>query len=164
MDGEHNVETTRFILNGAAVAVTAPSDERLSDSLRERLGARDVKIGCNAGDCGACSVLLDGQVVCSCLTPTHKAEGRRIETVAGLVTTDPLAQALAGRFQDHGAAQCGFCTPGMVMSCAALLAKNPAPTRAECAEGISGNICRCGTYLNIFRAMDRASALAKGGK
>ena len=127
MAAEENVETTRFILNGAAVAVTAPPDERLSDSLRERLGARDVKIGCNAGDCGACSVLLDGQVVCACLTPTCKADGRRIETVAGLVATDLVAQALSGRFQDHGAAQCGFCTPGMMVASVALLRQEPEP-------------------------------------
>lgn len=153
MDGERSAEVTRFILNGAAVAVTAPADERLSDSLRERLGARDVKIGCNAGDCGACSVLLDGQVICSCLTPTQKAEGRRVETVAGLVASDPVAQALAGRFQDHGAAQCGFCTPGMVTASVALLRQEPEPDEAAITRALGGVLCRCTGYRRIIDAV-----------
>ena len=153
MDGEHGLAATRFILNGAAVAVTAPPGERLSDTLRERLGARDVKIGCNAGDCGACSVLIDGQVVCSCLTPTHKAEGRRIETVGGLIATDPLAQALAGRFQDHGAVQCGFCTPGMVTASVALLREEPQPDEAAITRALGGVLCRCTGYRKIIDAV-----------
>ena len=162
MQGEHSAETTRFILNGAAVVVTAPPDERLSDSLRERLGARDVKIGCNAGDCGACSVLLDGQVVCACLTPTHKAEGRRIETVAGLVTTDPVAQALAGRFQDHGAAQCGFCTPGMMTASVALLRQQAEPDEAAITRALGGVLCRCTGYRKIIDAVASVPAALAG--
>ncbi len=153
MDGEHGLGATRFTLNGASVAVVAPPGERLSDTLRERLGARDVKIGCNAGDCGACSVLIDGQVVCSCLTPTQKAEGRRIETVGGLVATDPLAQALAGRFQDHGAAQCGFCTPGMVTASVALLREVPQPDEAAITRALGGVLCRCTGYRKIIDAV-----------
>ncbi|WP_413873373.1 molybdopterin-dependent oxidoreductase [Albidovulum sp.] len=164
MRDEVNAATTRFILNGAAVAVSAPADERLSESLRERLGARDVKIGCNAGDCGACSVLLDGAVVCSCLTPTRKAEGRRVETVAGLVATDPLAQALAGRFQDHGAAQCGFCTPGMMTSSVALLREDPAPDEAAITRALGGVLCRCTGYRKIIDAVASVpAALAEAG-
>ena len=162
MDGEHGLGATRFILNGAAVAVTAPPGERLSDTLRERLGARDVKIGCNAGDCGACSVLIDGQVVCSCLTPTHKAEGRKIETVAGLVTTDPLAQALAGRFQDHGAAQCGFCTPGMMTASVALLREDPRPDEAAITRALGGVLCRCTGYRKIIDAVASVPAALAG--
>ncbi|WP_413870117.1 molybdopterin-dependent oxidoreductase [Albidovulum sp.] len=153
MRDEANAGTTRFTLNGAAVAVSAPADERLSDSLRERLGAREVKIGCNAGDCGACSVLVDGAVVCSCLTPTRKAEGRRVETVAGLVATDPVAQALAQRFQDHGAAQCGFCTPGMVTASVALLRQDPAPDEAAITRALGGVLCRCTGYRKIIDAV-----------
>jgi aerobic-type carbon monoxide dehydrogenase small subunit (CoxS/CutS family) len=99
----------------------------------------------------------------SCLLLALDVAGRDVTTVEGLAVGDRLHPVQQG-FVEEDAMQCGFCTPGMVMSCAALLAKNPAPTRAECAEGISGNICRCGTYLNIFRAVDRAAALAKGGK
>ena len=129
---------TRFRLNGTGVEVAAEPGERLSETLRERLGARDVKIGCNAGDCGACSVLIDGQVVCACLTPTRKAEGRQVETVAGLVAADPVAQALAQRFQDHGAAQCGFCTPGMMTVSVALLRADPAPDEAAITRALGG--------------------------
>lgn len=164
MCDETQGETTRFNLNGADVAVAAPPDERLSETLRERLGARDVKIGCNAGDCGACSVLLDGQVVCSCLTPTRKAEGRRIETVAGLVTKDPLAQALAQRFQDHGAAQCGFCTPGMMAASVALLRQEPEPDEAAIADALGGVLCRCTGYRKIIDAVAAVpAALAEAG-
>ncbi|KAB2884739.1 MAG: molybdopterin-dependent oxidoreductase [Albidovulum sp.] len=153
MPGEARVEMTRFILNGALVAVSAPPDERLSDSLRERLGARDVKIGCNAGDCGACSVLIDGQVVCSCLTPTRKAEGHRVETVAGLVADDRVARTLAQRFQDHGAAQCGFCTPGMMTASVALLRQEPAPDEAAIIRALGGVLCRCTGYRKIIDAV-----------
>lgn len=153
MPGEIHGDATRFTLNGAAVAVSAPPDERLSETLRERLGARDVKIGCNAGDCGACSVLVDGQVVCSCLTPTRKAEGRRVETTAGLVAADPLAQALARRFQDHGAAQCGFCTPGMITASVALLREVPAPDEAAITRALGGVLCRCTGYRKIIDAV-----------
>ena len=153
MPGEARVEMTRFILNGAVVAVSAPPDERLSDSLRERLGARDVKIGCNAGDCGACSVLIDGQVVCSCLTPTRKAEGHRVETVAGLVADDRVARTLAQRFQDHGAAQCGFCTPGMMTASVALLRQEPVPDEAAIIRALGGVLCRCTGYRKIIDAV-----------
>lgn len=153
MRGERRDETTRFVLNGVAVAVTTPAEERLSDSLRERLGARDVKIGCNAGDCGACSVLVEGEVVCACLTPTRKAEGRQVETVAGLVAADPVAQALAGRFQDHGAAQCGFCTPGMMTASVALLRRDPAPDEAAITRALGGVLCRCTGYRKIIDAV-----------
>jgi aerobic-type carbon monoxide dehydrogenase small subunit (CoxS/CutS family) len=164
MRDEMPAEATRFTLNGAEVAVTAPAGERLSDSLRERLGARDVKIGCNAGDCGACSVLVDGQVVCSCLMPTRQAEGRRVETVAGLVAADPLAQALAGRFQDHGAAQCGFCTPGMMTAAVALLRQDPAPDEPAITRALGGVLCRCTGYRKIIDAVAAVPpALAEAG-
>lgn len=164
MRDETQGEVTGFVLNGRAVAVSAPADERLSDSLRERLGARDVKVGCNAGDCGACSVLIDGAVVCSCLVPTRKAEGRRVETVAGLVATDALAQALAGRFQDHGAAQCGFCTPGMMMAASQLLDRYPEPTLEQIKHQLDGNICRCTGYHNIIKAVQSAAEKIKARK
>ena len=164
MDGKIGGDITRFVLNGAEVAVNAPPDERLSETLRERLGGRDVKIGCNAGDCGACSVLVDGQVVCSCLTPTRKAHGRRVETVAGLVAGDPVAAALAQRFQDHGAAQCGFCTPGMMTASVALLREVAEPDEAAITRALGGVLCRCTGYRKIVDAvLDVPPMLAKAG-
>ncbi len=146
-------QTASFTLNGRPVSVAAPPGERLSQTLRERLGAREVKIGCNAGDCGACSVLVDGEVVCSCLVPVHRAEGSRVETVAGLVAHDPLARELAQRFQDHGAAQCGFCTPGMMAASVALLRRDPAPDESAITRALGGVLCRCTGYRAIIDAV-----------
>lgn len=153
----------RFKLNGKETVAKVPPSMTLLEMLRERLDMTGTKQVCDRGACGACTVHLDGRTVNSCLLLAMDATGRDVTTVEGLAVGDRLHPVQQG-FVEEDAMQCGFCTPGMVMSCAAVLAKNPAPTRAECAEGISGNICRCGTYLNIFRAMDRASALAKGGK
>lgn len=152
--------TTGFTLNGTAVAVAAPAGERLSESLRERLGAREVKTGCDAGDCGACSVLVDGEVVCSCLMPTHRVEGRRVETLSGLIAGDPHARRLAASFQDHGAAQCGYCTPAMITAGVALLRDNPAPEEEEIAAALGGVLCRCTGYRKIIDAVAAVPAAA----
>lgn len=162
MFAEFGAQTTRFTLNGSAVAVEAPPGERLSDSLRERLGARDVKVGCNAGDCGSCSVLVDGELVCSCLMPTRKAAGRRIETVAGLIASEPLARDLAQRFQDHGAAQCGFCTPGMMAASVALLRQDPIPDESAINRALGGVLCRCTGYRKIVDAVGGVPAHLAG--
>ena len=122
MDG-HNLGAISFTLNGETVAVSPVAGERLSQTLRNRLGALEVKIGCNAGDCGACTVIVDRAPVCACLMPTQQAEGRTIETVKGL-PDDPLGQRLSDSFQDHHAAQCGICTPGMMLAALALLRQN----------------------------------------
>ena len=115
--GDLAVKTaTSFQLNGEAVTSYPETGARLSGILREEFGARDVKIGCNAGDCGACTVLVDGDPICACLMPAHQVEGRTVETLSGLYKTDTHAKDLAERFQDHGAAQCGICTPGMMVS------------------------------------------------
>ncbi len=155
----------RFMLNGEDVTVTPFPGERLSQVLRERLGARDVKIGCNAGDCGACSVLVDGENVCACLMMAQQAQGRSVETVAGLMAGDDLhARALEQRFQDHGAAQCGICTPGMVVSAVALLRACPAPDEEAVKEALAGVLCRCTGYRKIIDAvLDRPAMPDEAG-
>lgn len=141
------------MLNGETVSVLPVAGERLSECLRERLGARDVKVGCNAGDCGACSVLLNCEVVCACLITTQQAEGREIETVSGLVTRDPTAKKLADRFQDHGAVQCGICTPGMMVAAVSLLRTNSDPSEIEIKDALGGVLCRCTGYRKIIEAV-----------
>ena len=159
-----DVAEIRFTLNGRPVLVAAPTGERLSETLRERLGARDVKIGCNAGDCGACSVLVEGKLHCACLMPVQKVQGRVVETVAGLLATDARAQRLADSFQDHAAAQCGFCTPGMMVASVALLRETPAPSEAEITQALGGVLCRCTGYRKIIDAVaDVPHALGAAG-
>ena len=140
-------------LNGKRRATPAHPGERLSAMLRERLEACDVKIGCDAGDCGACTVLVDGDPVCACLTPARRADGRKIETVTGLLERDPLAQALEARFLKGGAAQCGICTPGMMVSATALLRQNTDPTEDEIRDALGGVLCRCTGYRKILDAV-----------
>jgi len=153
MDARSTDASLRFHLNGEAVQITPEPGERLSEALRERLGARDVKVGCNAGDCGACSVLVDGEMVCACLMPAQKAAGQRIDTLSGLVTSDPHAKALVEQFQDHGAAQCGICTPGMMVCAVALLRETPKPSEAEVQAALGGVLCRCTGYRKIIDAV-----------
>jgi len=144
---------TSIWLNGQAVTATPAPGERLSETLREHLGARDVKVGCNAGDCGACTVLVDNAPVCACLMPTQQAFGRQVDTLAGLMATDALAQALAEQFQNHGAAQCGICTPGMMVSAVALLRTVAAPSTAQVSDALGGVLCRCTGYRAIIDAV-----------
>ena len=153
----------QFHLNDQPVTAQAVSGQRLSEILREQLGARDVKIGCNAGDCGACTVLIDGAPVCACLTPAQAAQGRHIETLGGLVKTDPHAHALAESFQDHGAAQCGICTPGMMVSAVALLRQDAAPSEGAVQDALGGVLCRCTGYRKIIDAVMGVAAMAKPG-
>jgi len=141
-----------FILNGRTVAVNPRPGERLSEALRERLAAREVKIGCNAGDCGACTVLVDGAAICACLMPVQQAAGRRVETVAGW-GDDPLAQRLSAAFLDQGAAQCGICTPAMLAAAVALLRAVPAPGVVQVQEALGGVLCRCTGYRKIIDAV-----------
>ncbi len=143
-----------FNLNGKKVSVTAPPAKSLLRVLREDLGITSVKPGCEAGECGACSVLLDGQVVTSCLVMISQVDGKNVITVEGLQKDgelDPLQKS----FIDEGATQCGYCTPGFIISAKGLLNENPNPTDEEILEGVSGNICRCGAYPRIFNAIKK---------
>ena len=155
MDKPNAITRTGFTLNGRAVSVDADPGERLSQSLRERLDARDVKIGCNAGDCGACTVLVDGAPVCACLMPTAQAEGAQVETVKGVVASDE-GQRLVQAFQAHQAAQCGICTPGMMVSAVALLRAQARPGVAEIEDALGGVLCRCTGYRKIVDAVAAA--------
>ncbi|WP_431269528.1 molybdopterin cofactor-binding domain-containing protein [Dankookia sp. P2] len=144
-------------VNGAAQAVTAPPATRLSTALRDHLGLTGTKVGCDAGDCGACTVLLDGAQACACLVPLAQAAGRAVATVEGLAAT-PMGAALQRAFLHHGAAQCGICSPGMLMAASALLAATPRPTEAEAMATLGGVLCRCTGYRKILDAVLDAHA------
>jgi CO/xanthine dehydrogenase Mo-binding subunit len=144
---------TRFELNGRPVSLSVSPATRLVDALRDDLGALDVKVGCNAGDCGSCTVLLDGAPVCACLTALGQVEGSRVETLTGLATADPQAQRLQQSFLNHGAAQCGICTPGMMVSATALLRENAQPSEQQVCDALGGVLCRCTGYRKIIDAV-----------
>jgi aerobic-type carbon monoxide dehydrogenase small subunit (CoxS/CutS family) len=156
-----------FTLNGQLVRVATRAFASLADTLREELGFIGTKIGCEAGDCGACTVLIDGAQVCACLIATAQAEGASIHTVEGDGPKRVLSR-LRRTFLAHGAAQCGICTPGMLMAAADLLGRRPNPTRAEVEDAIGGVLCRCTGYLQIVNAVldvgDRASVEAEAGQ
>jgi aerobic-type carbon monoxide dehydrogenase small subunit (CoxS/CutS family) len=143
-------------VNGDRTAVGVPSHYTLLEALRYGIGLTGSKQGCDKGDCGACTVLLDGQPVLSCITPVWEAEGREVTTVEGLARPAGL-HPLQDAFESNGAAQCGFCTPGILMSAAALLRDNPQPTRQEIKDALSGNLCRCTGYTKIFEAIEQAA-------
>ena len=164
MDGQIANDTVNFTLNGTPSSVVPATGERLSETLRERLDARDVKIGCNAGDCGACSVLIDGEVACACLVPTQQVAGCSVETVRGIVASDPVGQKLAETFQDHGAAQCGICTPGMIVAATALLREDATPDVPAIEEALGGVLCRCTGYRKIIDAVAGVPARLDQGK
>jgi CO/xanthine dehydrogenase Mo-binding subunit/aerobic-type carbon monoxide dehydrogenase small subunit (CoxS/CutS family) len=145
-----------FELNGRDVAFDAAPTRRLSEVLREEAGLTGTKVGCDAGDCGACTVLLDRTAVCACLTPAARAAGRRVTTVEGL--GGPDVYRLQAAFLRHGAAQCGICTPGMLMAATALLARDPAPDEAAVREALGGVLCRCTGYSRIVAAVLDAGA------
>ena len=142
-----------FLCNGAAVSAPGSRSRRLSAVLREQLQQKDVKIGCNAGDCGACTVLLDGVPVCACLTGVGQVQGRRVETVQGLQRTEPLMRQLQQSFLKQGAAQCGICTPGMLVAAVALLRQSPQPEEQAVKDALGGVLCRCTGYRKIIDAV-----------
>ena len=144
--------TTAFLVNGRPVTVDAPSLKRLADVLRDNLGLTGTKVGCNAGDCGACTVLLDGDQVCSCMVSLAQAAGRHVETVEGLARNGSLNR-LQRAFLRHGAAQCGACTPGMLIAATELLRASPRPRAAEVLDGLGGVLCRCTGYRKIVAAV-----------
>ena len=136
--------------------------ERLLDTLRERARATGTKEGCGEGECGACTVLIDGAPSVACLVPTFQVDGEDVVTVEGLAEGGRLS-ALQAEFLDAGGAQCGICTPGFLVAARALLDENPAPTRAEIREGLAGNLCRCTGYQKIVDGVERAAAVERGG-
>jgi carbon-monoxide dehydrogenase small subunit len=149
-------------INGDAVEYLCDAGETLLDVLRDRLALTGTKEGCGTGDCGACSVMLDGRVVCSCLVLGAEAEGRKIETVEGMARGETL-HPLQRKFLEHAALQCGICTPGFLVAAKALLEKKPNPTESEVRFGLAGNLCRCTGYDKIVRAvMDAAAEMRKG--
>ena len=148
-------------INGDSVEYLCQPDETLLDVLRDRLGLTGAKEGCGTGDCGACSVILNDRLVCSCLVLGAEAEGRRIETIEGMADGDKL-HPLQQKFLEHAALQCGICTPGFLMAAKDLLDKNPDPTEEEIRFGLAGNLCRCTGYDKIVRAVQDAASVMKG--
>ena len=146
------MRTLNFILNGEACHTEIPEDATLLKVLRDILHLTGTKEGCGEGDCGACTVLVDGRSVNSCLFPAVQAEGCQIMTIEGVEANPELAR-IQKAFVDYGAVQCGFCSPGMIMSTVALLQKNPKPTEEEIRRGLSGNICRCTGYQAMVDAI-----------
>jgi carbon-monoxide dehydrogenase small subunit len=142
----------RMKVNGKTVEAWVDPTWTLLRVLREELGLTGTKEGCGQGDCGACTVIMNGKAVQACLVLALQAEGQEIETIEGLGTPEKL-HPLQASFLDNGAVQCGFCTPGMLMSAVALLRKNPHPTEEEIKKGISGNLCRCTGYVKIIQAI-----------
>ena len=149
------MRTLDFILNGEACHTEIPEDATLLKVLRDILHLTGTKEGCGEGDCGACTVLVDGRSVNSCLFPAVQAEGCQVMTIEGVEAHPELAR-IQKAFVDYGAVQCGFCSPGMIMSTVALLQKYPKPTEEEIRRGLSGNICRCTGYKKIIEAIEAA--------
>lgn len=153
----------KFEVNDVAREVDAPPMKRALDVLREDLRLTGTKEGCGEGECGACSIIIDGEVINSCLVPICQVEGARITTVEGLARDgrlDPLQKA----FLEFGGAQCGICTPGMLIAARALLDANSHPTREEIKEAIAGNLCRCTGYVKIIDAIEQAATKAANGE
>lgn len=150
-------QTIHFILNGESVEVEIEPHLTLLQVLRENLELTGTKEGCGMGECGACTVLLDGKTINSCIFPAMEAEGRNITTIEGLIDSQGYLHPIQKTFIEYGAIQCGFCTPGMVLSAKAILDENPKPTEEEIRNGIAGNLCRCTGYLQIIQAIKAAS-------
>ena len=149
----------RFMVNGAAYDVDAPPEETLIATLRDRLQLTGAKLVCGRGECGACTVLVDDVAVYSCLTLSASCEGASVTTIEGIGSDDSL-HPVQRAFIDHDALQCGFCTPGQILAAIALLRTVPHPSEDDVRRGMSGNLCRCGTYPKILRAVQ---AVGSGG-
>lgn len=146
-----------FTVNGDPVEVLCDTDQTLLDVLRDELELTGTKEGCGTGDCGACSVVVDGRLVCSCLMLGVEAQGRKVETIEGMANGEEL-HPLQRKFLEHAALQCGVCTPGFLVAAKALLERNPDPTETEVRYWLAGNLCRCTGYDKIVRAVLDAAA------
>jgi len=151
----------RFVVNGESVEAAFSPHKTLLEVLREDLALIGTKHGCELGECGTCAVLVDGEPVLSCLYLGLECEGRRVETVEGMAGPDGL-HPLQKAFADLGAAQCGYCTPGFLLTARALLERNPKPTLPEIRDALAGNLCRCTGYVKIFEAVELAAAWMRG--
>ena len=149
-------------VNGKGYKIDVDPGTPLLYVLRDYLQLNGAKFGCGLGQCGSCTVMVDGAAVLSCVTPVAALQGRRIKTVEGLGTVEKPG-AIQRAFIEEQAAQCGFCIPGMMMRAQALLERNPAPTKADIRRHMNANLCRCGTHMRILKAVERAAALLKGG-
>lgn len=148
-------------INGDDTEFLCDAEETLLDVLRDKLGLTGAKEGCGSGDCGACSVMLDGRLVCSCLVLGAEAEGREVETIEGMADGENL-HPLQAKFLEHAALQCGVCTPGVLIAAKALLEKNPDPSETEIRYWLAGNLCRCTGYDKIIRAVMDTAAEMRG--
>jgi len=155
---KHHVSTK---INGEPVEFLCETEQTLLDALRDELGLTGTKEGCSSGDCGACSVIVDGRLVCSCLMLAVEAEGRKIETIEGLAQGETL-HPVQKHFLEAAALQCGFCTPGLLVAAKALLDRNPSPTETEIRYWLAGNLCRCTGYDKVVRAVMGAAAEIRG--
>jgi carbon-monoxide dehydrogenase small subunit len=152
----------RFVLNGSAVSATVEGSDLLLDVLRGPLRQTGTKEGCGKGHCGACTVIIDGRPVNACLWPALEAEGRRVTTVEGLIGPASRLSLVQQAFVDRGGIQCGFCSPGMILSATALLERNPDPSDDEIRDALAGNLCRCTGYVQIVESVRRAAAAMRG--
>jgi carbon-monoxide dehydrogenase small subunit len=153
--GMNSKSAVHCSVNGESRTLHAYPMERLLDVLREQLRLTGTKEGCGEGECGACSVMIDGRIVNSCLVPVLQVAGASIQTIEGVATEDQL-HAVQQAFIECGGAQCGICTPGMVLAAVDLLKRNPSPTELEIRTGLAGNLCRCTGYMKIFESVVRA--------
>ncbi len=151
-----------LVVNGDRYAVTVEPWRSLAEVLRQDLGLTGTKIGCNHGDCGACTVILDGRTVCSCLTLAVEAEGLPITTIEGVAPSGQALHPIQEAFVERGAVQCGFCTPGMILNAKQLLDETPQPSDEEIRRGLSGNLCRCTGYAKIVDAIRHAGGKTDG--
>lgn len=153
----------RFVLNGTEVAASVRGHERLIDIIRENFGLTGTKEGCGKGECGACTVIVEARAVNSCLYPAMEIEGKKVLTIEGLQGPEHSLSVIQQAFVDCGAIQCGFCSPGMILSAKALLDKDPNPGEEKIREALAGNLCRCTGYIQIMEAVKQA-ALKMGEK